>query len=122
MSICIACFGTVERFSEGERVTIISVSVALRLGQGVAAGMINTAAYSFATQAYPDRVDKIISLMEGVVGIGITFSPVMGSFIYQAVGFSATFYIFGVSMSPVSLAVCLCLDDPKKIRERYETN
>ena len=74
--------------------------------------MINTAAYSFASQAYPSDVDKVISLMEGVVGIGITISPILGSFIYNAVGFSTTFYIFGALLAPLALLILFAL--PKK--------
>lgn len=76
--------------------------------------MINTSVYSFASQAYPTKVDKIISLMEGVVGVGCTLGPMVGSFVYQAVGFSTTFYIFGAAMSPTALMVCLLLGKPKK--------
>lgn len=65
--------------------------------------MMNTAAYSYVSQAYPDEVEKKISLMEGIVGVGCTFSPVLGSFVYSNVGFSTTFYIFGGCMLPISL-------------------
>ena len=118
MAGCIACFGLIDIIPVSEKTTIIAVSIALRLGQGSAAGMINTAAYSFASQAYPDRVDKVISLMEGVVGIGITVSPVMGSFVYQAVGFSKTFYAFGLGMAPVSLVIILALPSPKQVKAK----
>ncbi len=77
--------------------------------------MINTAAYSFAAQAYPDSVEKLVSVMEGVVGIGCTISPVLGVFIYNAVGFSDTFYIFGSAMTPCAILM-LCLPDPKKLK------
>jgi MFS family permease len=77
--------------------------------------MINTAAYSFASQAYPDKVDKMASVMEGVVGIGMTISPIMGVFIYNVVGFSATFYIFGTAMFPCAFLM-LCLPDPKDVK------
>ena len=53
--------------------------------------------------------------MEGVVGIGITISPILGVCIESAVGFSATFYIFGGAMSPCAFLM-LCLPDPKDLR------
>ena len=40
--------------------------------------MINTAAYSFAAQAYGDDVDKVVSLFEGIVSIGATSGPIIG--------------------------------------------
>ena len=49
--------------------------------------MINTTAYSFAALAYPDKVDKLMGMFEGTAGIATTFSPVMGSIIYNLAGF-----------------------------------
>lgn len=43
--------------------------------------------------------------MEGVVGIGCVFGPVMGSFVYNYVGFATTFYIFGGAMAPSCIFV-----------------
>ena len=59
----------------------------LRVGQGCASGMINTTAYAYASVAYPNDVEKIISLFEGVVGIGGTSGPILGSLVYKALGF-----------------------------------
>ena len=79
--------------------------------------MINTAAYSFASQAYPDNVEKVVSVMEGVVGIGITISPIMGVFIYSAVGFANVFYIFGSAMAPCAFLMLL-LPNPKDLKSK----
>lgn len=49
--------------------------------------MVNTAAYAYASAAYPDDVEKIISIFEGAVGIGIMVGPVGGSLVYTALGF-----------------------------------
>ena len=67
---------------------------------GTASGIINTSAYSFAAQAYSDDMEAVVGLMETVVGIGCITAPVLGSFIYQLLGYSWTFYIFGVLMAP----------------------
>lgn len=90
-------------------------------GKGSASGMINTAAYSFASQAYPDNVDRVVSVMEGVVGLGATISPIMGVFIYGAVGFANTFYIFGSAMAPCAFLM-LCLPDPKDLKKKNSSN
>ena len=84
---------------------------------GSAAGMINTTAYSFSSLAYPDNVDRIVSLIEGIVGIGYTISPVMGVFIYGAVGFADTFYIFGSALAPCALFI-FCLPDPRDLNNK----
>ena len=74
--------------------------------------MINTAAYSFVSTAYPDNIESLISVMESVVGVGCTMCPVLGSFVYSAVGFSATFWIFGGAMAPVSFLILILLPTP----------
>ena len=49
--------------------------------------MINTASYSFASIAYPHKIESVISYMEIMVGAGGMLGPVVGSFVYSAVGF-----------------------------------
>lgn len=83
---------------------------------GTAAGFIDTAAYSFAASNYPEDCDKVISIMEGVVGVGCVFGPVMGSFVYNYLGFATTFYIFGAAMAPSCIFV-LCIGKKPKVEE-----
>ena len=112
MAASIACFGVIENMTDK---TVISVlAVALRIFQGVASGVINTSVYSYAAQVYPDQVEKVVSMGEGFVGIGVAMGMIVGSYIYQAVGFSYTFYIFGMIMAPFALLVYVCLSKPKK--------
>lgn len=79
--------------------------------------MINTSAYSFASQAYPMQVEKIISVFEGCLGAGMMMGPIIGSFVYNAVGFSDTFFIFGIVMAPISFIVLFALPKPIDVRE-----
>ena len=67
--------------------------------------MINTTTYSYAAQAFPKELQTFIGLLEGISGVGITLSPILGVFIYNAVGFSNTFLIFGLAMAPVALVL-----------------
>ena len=115
MAVSIACFGFIERFDE--QAYVISLAIVLRLGQGAASGMINTAAYSFASTAYPDTIDKVISIMEAVVGVGCTSGPILGSFVYTAVGFAKTFFIFGGCLLPVAVLICIFLPKPKDVKK-----
>ena len=82
--------------------------------------MINTTGYSFASQAYPDDVEKVISIMEATVGAGMMIGPILGSSIYNVVGFFKTFAIFGIAMAPISLIVLFALPTPLKVRRRVE--
>lgn len=43
--------------------------------------------------------------MEGMVGIGSIFGPVIGSVLYQTSGYSATFYVLGAAMAPSCLFI-----------------
>ena len=115
MAVSIACFGFIEEFDE--QAQVISLAIVLRLVQGGASGMINTAAYSFVSTAYPDTVFKVISKLEAVVGIGCTMGPVLGSFVYTAVGFAKTFFIFGGCLIPVAVLICIFLPNPKDLRK-----
>ena len=77
--------------------------------------MINTSAYSYAASNYPDTVEKVVSWMESSVGVGCVFGPVMGSLVYQFVGYAKTFYIFGAVMAPNCLLVICVLKDTKEV-------
>ena len=46
--------------------------------------------------------------------------PILGSFVYNAVGFFKTFAIFGIVMAPISLIVLLALPTPLKVRRKNE--
>lgn len=63
--------------------------------------MINTTAYSFGAQNYPDAVEKVISIYEATAGIGCTIGPVLGSLTYEFIGFSWTFVTFGALIAPL---------------------
>ena len=49
--------------------------------------MMATAAFSFVSIAYPQKIERVVSYMEFFGGIGAMVGPVIGSFIYGAVGF-----------------------------------
>ena len=44
--------------------------------------------------------------------------PVIGSFVYDAVGFKATFFIFGASMAPITVLILCYLPGPMEVREK----
>ena len=83
---------------------------------GAASACINTGAYSFAAQAYPDDVEKVISIMEAIVGIGCAAGPVLGSVTYELIGFAWTFILFGALMAPTSLLLFFFLQKPLEVK------
>ena len=78
--------------------------------------MINTSGYSFASSAYPEEVDKVISIMEACVGAGCMIGPILGSFVYNAFGFFWTFAVFGIAMTPISFILLIALPKPADVR------
>jgi MFS family permease len=80
--------------------------------------MINTSAYSYTAQAYGDNVQKYLSLLEGFVGVGITMGPILGSIVFEFLGFDKTFFIFGGLMAPSALFVFCFLPSPTEVKIR----
>ena len=72
------------------------------------------------SQAYPDDVEKVISLMEAMVGAGNMMGPILGSFIYNTFGFEITFYIFGLVMVPISFLNLVGLPKPESVKEKLK--
>mmetsp|Transcript_41108 Transcript_41108/g.53941 ORF Transcript_41108/g.53941 Transcript_41108/m.53941 type:complete len:147 (+) Transcript_41108:227-667(+) len=117
MALSIAAFSSAIYLDSN--LAIILLAIILRILQGAAAALINTAAYSFAAQGYTDQVEKVISIMESVVGVGCAAGPVLGSVVYEFLGFAWTFLLFGILMAPTSALLCF-LGEPLKIKARRE--
>ena len=81
--------------------------------------MINTVSYSYSAHCYPDILEEMIALIEGTTGVGAAFGPVMGSFVYQLVGYSWTWYIFGILIIP-TVFLSLQLKSETEIQEMRE--
>lgn len=79
--------------------------------------MLDTAAYAFVSTAYPEKVESVISIMEASTGIGNMLGPVLGSFVFEAVGFDATFWIFGGVMAPIPFLILIFLPAAAQVRE-----
>ena len=45
-------------------------------------------------QAFPDKKEEMIGMLEAAAGAGLIAGPALGSFIYGYLGFSDTFYVF----------------------------
>ena len=119
MSACTMAFGFINYIDQNW--LIIFVACILRVGQGLAYGTINTVVYSFCAQAYTEDVEKVIAVMEGVMGIGFTLGPVLGNYIYNAMGFSMTYYFVGSTLAPTALLV-LCLRKPSKSNQSKQND
>ena len=77
----------------------------------MADALINTSAYSFAAQAYPDDIDKAVATMETAIGVGGALGPLLGSLVYGWLGFSWTFIVFGAALIP-SMILLMFIQTP----------
>ena len=80
--------------------------------------MMDTTAFSFITIAYPHKIESVVSYMEISGGAGAMVGPVIGSFIYSAVGFKITFFIFGALLTPFAILFMFALPKPSEVKER----
>ena len=111
LSLSTAAFGAIEYLKTTQQ--ILGISITLRVLQGIASCMINTASYSYAAQAYGNDVEKVVSLFEGFIGFGTTSGGVLGGLVYNALGFEKTFYVFGVIYVPLAIVVRFLVRTPK---------
>lgn len=70
-------------------------------------------------QAYPEDVEKVISIMETSVALGCAVGPVIGSVVYAQLGYAWTFIAFGSLLVPMSLLMCF-LTKPKDVKSQRE--
>ena len=91
----------------------------IALCTGCADAMINTSAYSFAAQAYPEDIDKAVATMETAIGIGGAIGPMLGSIVYGWLGFSWTFLVFGAAMIP-SVILLNFISSPRDVMMNEE--
>ena len=68
----------------------------MRFVQGAASACIQTACYSIAMKDYPESKEKVVWLVEASVGIGLIMGPIIGAALYGPLGYSWTFYIYGI--------------------------
>lgn len=51
--------------------------------------------FSVVTIEFPEDQDKYIGWAEAAIGIGLVLGPVLGSFLFNFVGYTITFLVFG---------------------------
>lgn len=65
---------------------------------------------------FPDDQEKLLGYNAMAMGLGLTFGPVIGSFLYGGLGYVNTFYFFTAFIFATG-AVCVLLL-PKRINEK----
>mmetsp|Transcript_25968 Transcript_25968/g.51767 ORF Transcript_25968/g.51767 Transcript_25968/m.51767 type:complete len:462 (-) Transcript_25968:248-1633(-) len=119
MAAAVAAFGIVSYLDSKWQIN--TLCIALRAFQGASSGFINTAAYSYAAQAFKDDVGKMIGILETVASLGITMGPFLGLLVYGRLGFAWTFLIFGLTMVPAGLLI-LCIATPADLAKQHDSS
>lgn len=84
--------GLVAWAADFDAVPFVVVSLLSRLFSGVSMALVETSCFALAASAYPDKVERNMSLFEASAGAGMMLGPVISAQIYDYVGFSGIFY------------------------------
>lgn len=82
---------------------------------GVGTSMVQTTSYAILAMRYPDKVSKLVGMLELSAGAGLCIGPAIGSLLYKIQGFPLPFWTFCcifIVMLFISLIVM-----PKEVKE-----
>jgi MFS family permease len=82
------CFSFLPHIQDNT--SLIMTACFLRLLQGTADGLINTASLAIVSACFLEKRTKYIGIFEAAAGFGYTLGPVLGTFMYAQVGFKVT--------------------------------
>lgn len=74
---------------------LISVSLMLRLLQGLSSSMIQTTSYSIVVVSYGKDSQKFLGILEAATGFGLVAGAFCGSLLYSFFGYKMTFVTIG---------------------------
>lgn len=89
-SIGLATFGSVLYINN--LALFISISVVARIVQGIGLACYGAIAYAYIPLLYPDSVEKKISYMEILTGLGLMLGPLIGGLLHTIGGYQTPFY------------------------------
>ena len=105
MGITFTLFGTLDNMTNSNY--IILAAIILRSLQGISSALIQTTCYCIATNDFPKRKHEIVGWVEAVTGMGCIVGPVLGSTLYNFLGFKHTFLVWGSFLIFLSLIIKL---------------
>ena len=80
LALSIISFGAEANITE--KFFFVFLLTLSRIFQGIAIAMINTTTWSYAAIAFPEEVEKNMSLFEAMIGLGIAIGPFLGSILF----------------------------------------
>ena len=103
-SMGLATFGAVIHVEE--KIPFVLISALARIIQGIGFACYGSVAYGYLPLLYPDSVEKKISYMEILTGVGLMLGPLIGGLLYSLGGYECPFYFmagFFFLITPVML-------------------
>ena len=103
LGITFILFGLIDDMTSPEK--IFMYGLILRFFQGMSSSLVQVTCYSIATNDFPDIKDKIVGWLEALTGLGLIVGPIVGSLLYQSLGFKHTFFVYGGFLFFLSIVI-----------------
>jgi MFS family permease len=88
---------------------IASMLVCMHLFLGAFFSIVSTGYYSLATLIFADTQSAAISSIETASGIGYIIGPILGSMLYDSLGYRCTYSIVSLCMLVLAFVTRICL-------------
>jgi MFS family permease len=118
IALASACFGLLALIENDTLFFVLAL--VLRFVQGLADAFITVAIYSVVTLEFPGKREEYIGYCEGAIGIGLMVGPVMGSFLFGAMGYEYTFLTISGILFVFTVIVCFML--PGRLNNAKDNN
>jgi len=93
---CNILFGLLDRV---ENTTVFTTYCFLvRIFEALGAAAFATSSYTYVAKLFPDNIGAVLGILETFVGLGMSFGPAIGGFLYDWGGYGLPFYSLGVVM------------------------
>jgi MFS family permease len=74
-----------------------NLAIIFRFIQGFGDIVLQVTCYSVVTSMFSNNLEKYISYIELIAGLGLSLGPAMGSVVYPYLNYSGTMYFFGLT-------------------------
>ena len=84
---------------------------------GFGNGCLNSATNSIITHTFKENASNLIGLTQTFTGLGMLSGPIIGSFLYEAGGFMAPFFVCGGLLFLLTIPIWCLLEDDMAIKQ-----
>ena len=76
---------------------------------------MQTTCYSIATNDFPEKKEQIVGWVEALTGLGLILGPIIGSTLYELLGYAQTFFIYGAFLIFLAFIIKINFPDDAEI-------